>query len=696
VWIISGYLAGCSPTSPPLVEPRPPAPAPQPGPALGGTEQPKPPEAKGAEFRKILGSRAQRLKDAELFRRKLVIGFGFEDDSNSCVTPPPIDEAAIDIDKSLIVHDVETMGDSTGPFKLRRTLDQIATQAGIAGVTGETVYRDLWDTQNPKPGAGGPLHCDDVASPVPGPGLGGLNGYPVHCRNADGSQANTAATDLDKYRPIALVNRLDLAHEGWRNCGEHRIVYGRTDSSTLHRNFIIFEAVLPNPKPGCRSACKPVMEFWAGLSSSTVNTAQRQAKLATFFYGSPPPAGSPPGTPQVPFFAGFQPVVHLDHYTAKGVGSTYGSSGSGQIRTNQFFQQPWLLKEFHLLLDCGSPPCAFSVVPTMIKVNPFGELWNATLPTSSPFAGRANAFQADLLSGSPTAVQALASATFDGIGYGVDLEFDAAEANSQFGAAPDNYRVVFNAGAGSAFNADFASAATAAGKTADQLVNRAVALSCAGCHQPSAFGLTAANSIGSATLVGGGARDSWPNSLPSGFVHVGETAAGGVFPLSPALTDVFLPSRKANLVSQLQQDTCACSQKFLSLPPNQRAKALEIQERLKLRFKPDIDNVRIKVPKPGPRPLTSGEGLTSRGRIITGVGDVQRKLDTELLKELQRENIQVPQLIPDQKVQPDLLDAGQRSGGDQAKARLLRHQAVIEQVKKEPPRRTVTGSFRVH
>src|SRR5262249_53783931 len=155
----------------------------------------------------------------------------------------------------------------------------------------EAVFTDLWDTQNPKVppiASPGPLHCDDAASPVPGPGLGGLNGYPVHCRPADGAQAASAATEIDKYRPIALVKRLDLAHEGWRNCGEHRIVYGRTDSSTLHRDFIIFEAVLPNPKPGCRSACKPVMEFWAGLSS--VTAAQRRDKLAAFYYGT----GTPP------------------------------------------------------------------------------------------------------------------------------------------------------------------------------------------------------------------------------------------------------------------------------------------------------------------------------------------------------------------------------------------------------------------
>jgi cytochrome c553 len=51
--------------------------------------------------------------------------------------------------------------------------------------------------------------------------------------------------------------------------------------------------------------------------------------------------------------------------------------------------------------------------------------------------------------------------------------------------------------------------------TSTQVVNRAVAMTCGGCHEPSAFGLTVANSVGPG--------QSWPGTL--GFTHVSEFAS---------------------------------------------------------------------------------------------------------------------------------------------------------------------------
>src|SRR5439155_17228771 len=116
-------------------------------------------------------------------------------------------------------------------------------------------------------------------------------------------------------------NRLDLAHQGWRNCGEHRIIYGKRGSG-ISKNLIIFEAVLPNPRPGCREGCVPVAEFWKSLSAIDDPVARAQ-QLELFYYTG---------------LSVFRPVVHVDHYSSKGVTGAYGSSGSGQIRTNQFLQ----------------------------------------------------------------------------------------------------------------------------------------------------------------------------------------------------------------------------------------------------------------------------------------------------------------------------------------------------------------------
>src|SRR6266480_621004 len=258
----------------------------------------------------------QVLGRDEARRRTIIDLLGFSD-GPSCLTGPSFTVADIDVDKSLFIHDRETL--DAADFRLSRTLHQLAIQAiaaGAAGTTANLIFQRLWDTHNHSPGlvAGG-AQCDDDG--------GRLNGFPLACRPLEGAQASNPGL-MVLYRPIALVNRLDLAHEGWRNCGEYRIIYGRqrqrsgsgnvTGSGpfTSDRAFIIFEAVLPNPRPGCRSGCKPVAEFWASLSGLNANT--RAAQLEMFFY-----LGLP----------GFRPVVHIDHYTGLGASSAYGSSGSG-------------------------------------------------------------------------------------------------------------------------------------------------------------------------------------------------------------------------------------------------------------------------------------------------------------------------------------------------------------------------------
>jgi hypothetical protein len=196
---------------------------------------------------------------------------------------------------------------------------------------------------------------------------GTLNGFPINCPRAEGQEAIGSDADLKtrigEYKVLALVNRLDLAHQGWRNCGEHRIVYGKAAGG---KNFIIFEAVLPNPKPGCREGCVPVAEFWKSLSAIDDAKVRAQKLEEFFFTGKALP--------------GVRPVVHVNHYSANGVSTGYGSSGSGQIRTNQFLQGPWNLKEFKTVVDCSVTPCVFAIVPITMKVNPHGTLWNETTP----------------------------------------------------------------------------------------------------------------------------------------------------------------------------------------------------------------------------------------------------------------------------------------------------------------------------
>jgi hypothetical protein len=612
-------------------QPPPPTPAPSDG---GGGTQPPPPGPSGTGGVGEAAEAAEAADTLELARRpfdnvaaihaRATLGDfrGFESHVSLCITPPQTTEAEIKVERSLFINDRATLDGAD--FSLRRTMSQLATQAvaaNVGGATAETIFADLWDTQNASPGATTNVdHCDPNDT---------LNGFPQDCpRTAEGAQAQTTnvAAALDGYQAVGLVNRIDLASKDWLDCGEHRIIYHRKGAESIERNFMIFEAVLPNPRPGCASGCRPVMNFWKSLSTID-DAAQRANALAKFFYDGLP---------------GFRPVVHIDHYAPKGFTSSYGGGASGQIRTNQFLQQPWILKEIKLALDC-SVPSACKLVPTVVpvKVNPFGELWkdgstNALAP----------AFQQQVLAN----VLNLAK-NVDTFSYEVDNQFNDAESNSQ-NITGDDYRAFYATPSAGSFHTGLQGAANGTGLTDVQLVNRAAALSCAGCHQPSAFGLTANNSIGP--------NLKWPETRSStetnGFSHIDGDAVNGKHTLSPALVNSFLPFRKKELVRRMNEKMCICKARF----PRPKLPKLELLERSILGQ---------------PRPTRLPE-----------LDKVQEQLDAELVKDTG-----VPLL--DLKAQP-LVFRDVRAATD-AKRAAVRNQAVLKLVAETPPRETVNGSFRV-
>jgi hypothetical protein len=599
--------------------------------------------------------------DLEFSPRQVARPFPFP---TLCLIPPATSVAAIDPHRSLLVHDRATL--DAGPnFSLRRTLNQIATQVvpSVPGTTAVTIFRQLWDTQEGTPGLviGSP-HCTDDS--------GTVNGYPIQCPRAERFEAAGADAQvdarMDQYPVLALVNRLDLAHQGWRNCGEFRIIYGKRGGG-IGKNLIIFEAVLPNPKPGCREGCVPVAEFWKSLS--TVNNPLTRAQMLESFYYT--------GLP------GFRPVVHVDHYSATGVSGGYGSSGSGQIRTNQFLQGPWTLKEFKTVVDCATLPCTFNLVPIMVKVNPFPQLWNeSNTHVNGPD------FRADTVA----QLAHLASGNLMSIGYSVDLKHDDGESVSQ--GSTDNYRIHMN----NAITGGFAAALTGA-LTADQIANRALTQSCHGCHRPVNFGLDLPGSIGTVTTPAGvfpPTIDHWPDAL--NFVHVDTTVeprpelvplavygAGMGQRISPALLDFFLPDRRNFLIAQLNAPRCTCPRRFRFVPPNLRARAFEIEEKVHGDFakrleeiekrSDDLDNETRE-----DEPRLRAELLDARERILA-------ERDRALASELTKNGIK----LPDEEMM-SLRATSVRLSASAAE----RTKAVNELVKKEPPRKTVTGSFRPH
>lgn len=395
----------------------------------------------------------------------------------------------VDVRRSLAVNDQVI----TSTFALGAVLDQLAAQSGVAGLTGLQLFTQLWDTQNAAAiGVTSGPHCDDQG--------GTVNGFPYQCRRAEGSQALNPATEITNYSLIGLYNRFDLASPSGADCGEHRMVFGRTAGGG--RAFIIFEAVLPNPTPNLGlEGCRPVASFWAGLSTNN-NAASRATALHDFYFTGLP---------------GFSPVIHIDNY-----GNTGLTGPTGQVRINEFMQLPWMLREFKLQKVSAT---SVLFMPATAKINPFGDLFNPASTNS-----QAAAFQNTFF---PSQVAALAVNDINRFNYDVPDNFNTGQSNPQNFGGVDDYAVQFNPVSQLATNIQVQLTAIGSTLTPANIVARAEALSCAGCHQ-----------LSTGAVLGGG-LPNWPSS--TGFVQSSEFTENGPdglrFVISPALTDVFLPHR---------------------------------------------------------------------------------------------------------------------------------------------------------
>lgn len=452
-----------------------------------------------------------------------------------------------------LLEQERTLSSLVGPINPRRTLavtetailasfpvqdvfNQLAAQGG--GYTGNQLFRQLWDTQNPSPGQAdlhavtNYAHCNNNSNT--------LNGFPYDCRTAEGQEATSTATQAT-YAAVGLYNRFDLAPTNGTNCGEYRIVFAKM-GSTFNRNFIIFEAVLPNPSPVLGiEGCRPIANFWRDLSDDA-SVSSRASKLRAFYFEG---RATPGGT-----VLALIPVVHVDNYGAR-------TADTGQVRTNQFRGFPWMLREFKLQRTCGTT-CVTKFAPVTVKTNPFGGLFNPN--STHPLAGQ---FQSHFI----TQVPSLAINDVDLFNYTVPDAFNSGQSNSQDFSVPDNYMLQFGTGA-STFRTNIQNKLTSIGSslTPDQIVARAQAQSCGGCHARS----DNAN-------LGGGVIFPMAHQSPT-FVHSTEFTepspeGGDRFQISPALTGTFLPHRQSVLANYL--DTPVRNATFVSqsVPTSVRAGA---------------------------------------------------------------------------------------------------------------------------
>lgn len=417
--------------------------------------------------------------------------------TSTCAAP-----FVVNIDRSLYIRDLNTLNvtnTSGGPlFGLDRVFTQLATQFNAANPTRPTsageLFARMWDTQNE--GAGfiaNARHCDRT-----------LNGFDHRCRPHEGAQAGNAFDSMNKYIPVSIVNRFDLRDKtNFQNCGEARIIYALTNG--VGRNFIIFEAQLPNPQPGVANGCRPIADMWKNLTTESSDFS-RTTKLVDFFFNGIPSQN-------------VRAVIDIRNYAA----------ATGQIRTNQFMGgDPWVLKEFKLAIENGIS----TVQPVSVKSNPTGFQFNETVLSDSASQARSIKFRTEFLANMATLVNPDVNKFF------LFVQSDVNN-NGQSHASGFQAENNFNLHATNNFKTSIQSRAVQLGSTLTtaQILNRATAMTCGGCHNPVAFNLTNADSIGTGK--------SWPESL--GFTHVDENSVvNGKFTISPALLNVFLPARKAD------------------------------------------------------------------------------------------------------------------------------------------------------
>jgi hypothetical protein len=294
-------------------------------------------------------------------------------------------EPGLDPHLSILVTDVET----TSEIKFSEVMDQLVKQGRGQPSDKLDLFRQWWDTAGQAAtGLGLGPHCDDESPPqgdtTSYKAFSTRNGFPYRCPRPEVGEASrdsdpfTDESAPEGYSAIAFSNRFDLigadvpdpTRPGQMltpDCGEYRIVFARNsgkpkDNSIAivklrrQRNLIIFEARVPNPEPANGvKGCRPILDFWHGLSDTSINAPERGKKLHDFYLKGLPG-----------YHVG--PVVDIAHYTF----------GTGQIRTNQLLlgvppaEIAWTLREFKAVVG---PDGRLRIVPDTVKTSPGNDLF---------------------------------------------------------------------------------------------------------------------------------------------------------------------------------------------------------------------------------------------------------------------------------------------------------------------------------
>ena len=355
--------------------------------------------------------------------------------------------------------------------QLIRTRNPTASDASLTAAATD-LYQQWWDISNPVAASSRPNtpHCDTLS-------LSSRMGATERVQCPSPVEGRLARTDPfaadagdDGYVTTAIVNRFDLRRPN--DCGEYRIVFGKKSGQQGRgeRNLLIFEGRLAglDGKSSTYDRCAPFE--WAWLSAARRGGTEYGEFLKNLFFRGNVIGAAP------------EPLLHYHAYTGNGV--------TGQIRTNSLGEHGWTLRQYRLddaNTACDSQGKQCLVMRPMRLKNSSHSF--AMLGASNPNAGL-TFFQGEFVTKDVKSLLRVggdAARTIGGIGASMNAEGLAWESGEAFFEESDWAAQVINNG--SNFFRDIDQVVKASGRvsgpnaiTTEQLLNRATAQSCIGCH----------------------------------------------------------------------------------------------------------------------------------------------------------------------------------------------------------------------
>lgn len=305
----------------------------------------------------------------------------------------------------------------------------------------------------------------------------------------------TGTPEWTHVRPIAIVNRFDLAPADYSHCGEYRLIFSRRTTRRSRLNIAI-ETVLPNPHPReGKAGCAAVAASWWGLTR-IASAEQRRDRLEQLFFG---------GHPVLPSI--------FDQKTFE---------RGGRIRTSEISDGRPAFAQFELMRTRGFA----QPYPLLIRV-PLDNMPSAALFAAGAASEQAASFRREFV----REISSLSIPDVNRYSMNVDRRYSVSDVAAL--DPPFNYQLPFRRAqrtrVGQRFREQIAEELRKLGSslTPEDIIGRAETQNCAGCH-------------GKPGPVGGDLI--FPHAFEQGE-HLESQSLVDNARLSPALNDTFLPYR---------------------------------------------------------------------------------------------------------------------------------------------------------